>query len=256
MPVWDPARYLQFADNRTRPFLDLIAQIPGDPSTIVDLGCGPGHLTGHLRTRWPAAHILGVDSSTEMITEAIRSNTDALANYDVADVREWTPPQPVDLLISNALLQWVPDQFAVLDRLLTEVNPGGTVAIGVPNNASSATHTTLDDLASSPTYVSHLRHVRRLPSTTPMDYLEFFAERGFVVNTWETTYLHILDGPDPVYGWISGTGARPFVQALPEDLAAQFVTDLKARLRAAYPARPWGTPLPFRRTFAVATAPG
>ena len=252
--MWDPARYLQFADHRTRPFLDLIAQVPGDAETIVDLGCGPGHLTPYLRDRWPNAQVLGIDSSTEMITEAIRSNTDPLANYDIGDAVEWTLSQPVDLIVSNAMLQWVPDQFTVLEKLLTGLNPGGTIAIQVPNNAESATHQSLAALAATEPYRTYLSEVRRLPSTTPNDYLEFFAERGFFVNAWGTTYLHVLHGENPVYKWISGTGARPFVQALPDDLAEKFVADLKARLLAAYPARPWGTPLPFLRTFAVATA--
>ena len=103
MAVWDPARYLQFADDRARPFLDLIAQIPINPATIVDLGCGPGHLTKHLRAQWPDAEILGIDESAAMIGRAIGDNTDPLANFDVADVTEWTPNRTYDLMISNAM---------------------------------------------------------------------------------------------------------------------------------------------------------
>lgn len=253
MPVWDPARYLQFADNRTRPFLDLIAQVPGDAASIIDLGCGPGHLTQYLRERWPDALILGIDSSPEMITEAIRSNTDGSANYDVAEVATWEPPAPADLIVSNAMFQWVPDQFAVIERLLEALTPGGTIAIQVPDNSASPTHQALAELADTEPYAGHLRDVRRLPSTPPMDYLDFFADRGYFANAWSSTYVHVLHGADPVFEWISGTGARPFLQALPDDLADTFTTELKTRLRQAYPARPWGTPLPFKRTFVVAT---
>ncbi|MGW0035361.1 methyltransferase domain-containing protein [Gordonia sp. NPDC003376] len=254
MPVWDPARYLQYADARARPFLDLIAQVPTDPATIVDLGCGPGHLTRHLRARWPDAQILGIDSSAEMIDEALRANADPGANYDIADADDWTPFEPVDLILSNAMFQWVENQFEVIGRLLTHLNPGGTFAVQVPSNADSPTRTLLADLAAAEPYATHLRDVRRLSLIDPIEYLEFFSERGFTVNAWESTYLHVLVGDDPVYEWLSGTGARPFLQALPEDLAKQFADDLKTRLREVFPERPWGTTMPFRRTFAVATA--
>ena len=36
---------LAFADERARPFLDLISRVEGEAGTIADLGCGPGHLT-------------------------------------------------------------------------------------------------------------------------------------------------------------------------------------------------------------------
>ncbi|MFT4126106.1 MAG: methyltransferase domain-containing protein [Gordonia sp. (in: high G+C Gram-positive bacteria)] len=255
MPVWDPARYLQFADHRTRPFLDLIAQIPSDAESIIDLGCGPGHLMGHLRTRWPEAHILGIDSSPEMIQAALRGNNDPQINYDVADIVDWNPPQPVDVIISNAVFQWIPDQFAVLDRVLGFLNPGGTCAVQVPANASAPTHTTLAELAAREPYAEYLRGIAPLPATSPLEYLEFFADRGLHVNAWETTYVHVLDGDHPVFDWISGTGARPYLQALPDDLVEPFSDDLRARFREIFPTRDWGTALPFRRTFAVATLP-
>lgn len=253
MSQWDPARYLQFADARARPFLDLIGQVQIVPHTVIDLGCGPGHLTRHLRALWPDAQILGIDSSAEMIDEAIRDNTDSLANYDIADAADWNPYGPVDLIVSNAMFQWIPDHLAVIERLLGHLNPGGVFALQVPNNSSEATHQTLTELADDPRFADQLADIRRPARLDPDDYLTFFAERSCEPTVWSTTYLHVLQGENPVYDWISGTGARPFVQALDDGLRDEFVDEVKKRLRAAYPARPWGTVLPFRRTFAVAT---
>jgi trans-aconitate 2-methyltransferase len=76
-----------------------------------------------------------------------------------------------------------------------------------------------------------------------------------VVDAWETTYLHVLQGEDPVFRWVSGTGARPTLQALQavdDGLRTRFEEEFKRRLRAAYPTEPWGTVLPFRRVFVVA----
>ena len=83
-------------------------------------------------------------------------------------------------------------------------------------------------------------------------YLKALRAEGCEVDAWETTYLHVLHGEDPVFAWISGTGARPILQSLPDDLRPAFEAEYKARLRAAYPDDGSGVVLPFRRIFAVA----
>lgn len=221
MPTWDPARYLQFADDRARPFFDLLAQVPIAPKSIIDLGCGPGQLTRPMRSIWPEATILGVDSSEAMIDTAIRENSDPHANYDVADLRTWEPPTTADLMVSNAVFQWVPDQFDVIERLLGSLADGGVFAVQVPNNADAPSHLSLLELSRDARFAEHLENARRLPAVEPEAYLEFFAERGYSVNAWSTTYRHILAGPDPVFDWISGTGARPYLDALPDDLRGE-----------------------------------
>lgn len=86
-------------------------------------------------------------------------------------------------------------------------------------------------------------------------YLRALLDLGCRVDAWETTYLHLLQGDDPVFTWVSGTGARPVLQVLPEGLRQEFEDDYKQRLRQAYPAGPHGTVLPFRRVFVVAQVP-
>jgi trans-aconitate 2-methyltransferase len=252
MTTWDPTRYLQFADDRSRPFVDLVARVQTEPSTIVDLGCGPGHLTAVLRARWPEAAIHGVDSSPEMIDKANADNADDRATYELADVATWTTSEPVDLIVSNALFQWVPDQLAVIRRLTDLVAPGGTIALQVPCNYDAPSHRLLHEISSQPPYAVHTQGLHGDRGTHAETYLELFSDLDWAVDAWETTYLHVLPGDDPVFDWISGTGARPILQALPDGLREEFVSTYKAALREAYPARPWGTVLPFSRTFAVA----
>ena len=91
----------------------------------------------------------------------------------------------------------------------------------------------------------------RPSSAEPAEYLADLTALGCAVDVWETTYLHVLTGEDPVFTWISATGARPVLQSLPDDLRETFEADYKERLREAYPERPYGTVLPFRRIFVV-----
>lgn len=255
MTAWDPARYLQFADDRSRPYVDLVARVEGEPRTIVDLGCGPGHLTAVLRARWPAATIHGLDSSAEMIDRAIADNADEQVTYELADVATWTTDEPAELIISNALFQWVPDQLAVIRRLAQRVVPGGSFALQVPRNYDAPSHRLLREISSLPPFGEHTTGLHADRGTTPSAYLELFSELGWTVDLWETTYFHVLPGEDPVFDWVSGTGARPILQALPDGLREDFVEAYKTALRAAYPATSWGTVLPFTRTFAAARRP-
>lgn len=254
MPRWDPTTYLSFADERGRPFVDLVARVPGNPATIVDLGCGPGHLTPVLRARWPAAQITGMDSSSAMIARAeAEAEADPDVCYVVADIETWRPPQPVDLIASNAAFQWVPTQLEVIPALLEHVTRGGTLAFQVPDNFAGPSHTLLAGLGADPRFARHTEDIATARGVSAETYLELFQRPGWSLDVWRTTYLHVLPGDDPVFAWISGTGARSYLQALPDDLRSTFETEYKAALREAYPRRDYGTVLPFDRVFVVAT---
>jgi trans-aconitate 2-methyltransferase len=253
---WDPERYLIYADERGRPYLDLLNRVAAsDPRRVLDLGCGPGNLTALLPQRWPGAEVTGVDSSVQMIDKAHASGIEGV-RFEVGDLRQWRPADPVDVLVSNATLQWVPGHLDLLPELVAMVAPGGWFAFQVPGNHGEPSHVLLHELGSDPRFGEYVDGVARPFSEQPATYLEALTGLGCTVDVWETTYLHLLQGPDPVFRWISGTGARPTLQALPEDLREQFVAEYKQLLRDAYPEGPHGTVLPFRRIFAVARVGG
>jgi trans-aconitate 2-methyltransferase len=255
--VWDPERYLAYADERGRPFVDLLSQVEAsDPTRVVDLGCGPGNLTGLLAARWPRAEVQGLDSSAEMIAAASAGPDADRIDFTVADLRTWRPAGPVDVLISNATLQWVPEHLDLLPRLIAALAPGGWFAFQVPGNFGEPSHTLREELASRAPYAAHTAGVAVPSSHAPAAYLRALTGGGCVAEVWETTYLHVLRGPDPVFRWVSGTGARPTLQALPDDLRPSFEDEFRQALNAAYPPEPDGTVvLPFRRIFAVGQVP-
>ena len=250
--MWDPSTYLQFADERARPFVDLVGQVRADkPAQVVDLGCGPGQLTASLADRWPGATVLGLDSSPEMVERA-SAYTSAGVSFAVQDLRDWRPAELVDVILSNATLQWVPDHRDLLPRLVAALAPGGWLAFQVPGNFAEPSHVLLNRLAEDPRFAEFTADRERPAAFDAATYADDLHRLGCVVNAWETTYLHVLTGPDPVFHWISGTGARPVLQALPVEPREVFVAEYKAALAQAYPPRPYGTLLPFRRVFVVA----
>jgi len=255
--VWDPERYLAYADERGRPFVELLARVGAEePRTVVDLGCGPGNLTGLLAERWPDARVTGVDSSAPMIARA--QALGSTVRFEVGDVRAWVDeaaPGSVDVLVSNATLQWVPGHLDLLSGLFEAVAPGGWLAVQVPGNFGEPSHTIRAELAGEAPYAEHTAGVASPSAHDAATYLAALAHLGATVDAWETTYLHVLQGEDPVFTWVSGTGARPTLQALEAadaDLRAAFEAEFKRRLRAAYPKTGTGVVLPFRRVFVVA----
>jgi trans-aconitate 2-methyltransferase len=262
---WDPERYLRYADERGRPFVELLARVGADrPRTVVDLGCGPGNLTRLLVERWPGARVVGVDSSAEMIARA-RETVDRV-DFEVGDLRTWLSsgtvagarPGDVDVLVCNATLQWVPGHLDLLPDLVHAVAPGGWLALQVPGNFGEPSHTLRDELAAEPPYAADTAGVVTPDAHGSATYLGRLAELGCDVDAWETTYLHVLHGDDPVFTWVSGTGVRPTLQALDAvdpGLRERFEVELKRRLRAAYPDTGHGVVLPFRRVFVVARTP-
>jgi trans-aconitate 2-methyltransferase len=253
--VWDPGEYQRFSDQRGRPFFDLLARVGAtDPGYVVDLGCGPGHLTSALAQRWPGADVVGVDNSPEMIGAALAAAGQRPGlTFALEDVRDWRPPRPVDVLVSNAVLQWVPGHLDLLRCWPDLLSPGGWLAIQLPGNYDQPSHAILLGLVRSPRWRPLLAGVQlNRQAHDPAEYLDLLAPAGCEVDAWETTYLHVLPGDDPVTEWYRGTGLRPVLAALDPGQAEEFVAAYGELARAAYPRTPHGTVLPFRRVFVVA----
>ncbi|MEO6503701.1 MAG: trans-aconitate 2-methyltransferase [Jatrophihabitantaceae bacterium] len=253
---WDPAQYALFSDERSRPFFDLTGQVgASQPESVVDLGCGSGELTATLAQRWPAATVRGLDASAEMIERAAAFAGGRLS-FSLADAADFDAGG-VDVLVSNALLQWVPGHQALLRSWAGQLNAGGWLAFQVPANFGSPSHRLMREVAGSDRWRDRLAGALRHSDAVaePAEYLELLIASGWAVNAWQTSYLHVLSGADPVLDWVRGTGLRPILAALPDDEAAEFSAEYAALLREAYPARPFGTVFPFLRTFVVAHKP-
>lgn len=253
--AWDPALYSAFAQPRLRPALDLIGRIEADaPTNVVDLGCGTGNVTRLLKQRWPGAGVTGIDSSPEML-ETARTGGGGI-EYALADMGAWRPDAPVDVLFSNAALHWLGDHAVLFPRLLSLVAPGGTLAVQMPHNHYAASHALMAEAAAAGPWRDLLAPLAgRFPVAGPAFYYDLLTPLAASLDIWETEYLHVLDGDNPVVAWTMGTALRPLLAALEDrqDWRDGFLADYSTRIGRAYPPQADGkTLLPFRRLFVVA----
>lgn len=254
--TWDPGQYLRYADHRLRPALDLIERIPvAEPRMIYDLGCGTGNVTRLLVDRWPSATVVGMDHSAEMLAKASAGPEPARIRWIEADLRDWQPDAPADLLFSNATLHWVPDHATLFPKLLSWLAPAGCLAVQMPRSWGLPSHLLMRETLADLDFGSPdlRRSLEREPVLEPAAYYDLLAPRSSHLDIWETEYLQALEGPDPVLEWVKGTGLRPVLLDLSEANRNEFLREYASRLRGAYPVASDGRTLyPFRRLFWVA----
>lgn len=248
---WNPSQYGRFAGPRTQPGLDLIARLPDrEVRTVVDLGCGSGELTAALAARYLQATVTGVDSSEAMLERASERYPEL--RWVSGDIATWRPHAPFDVVFSNAALQWVEGHEALFPRLLEAVAPGGTLAVQMPRNFDAPSHVLLREVAAEPRWAGRIA-LRSEPVWPPERYYTLLAPRVAGLELWETEYLHVLEGEDPVLEWVKGTALLPVQAALEGAERDAFVATYRERLRQAYPRRADGKTLfPFRRLFLLA----
>ena len=254
MPSWDPDVYERYKAYRDRPALDLMVQIPaGDYAEIWDLGCGTGEHAALLAARHPSANVHGLDSSPDMLAQARRRA--AKVDWVLSGIEAYAPSVAPNLVFTNAALQWLPDHQILFPSLVASLASGGVFACQMPMAYETEHHRILRETAEEGAWADLTRTARMIRPTPSMaDYYRWLAPLCGEVDLWTTTYLHALEGDDPVVEWMRGTALRPYLDALTDEaLREAFLDAFRVRIAAAFPADADGVTLfPFPRLFMVA----
>ena len=257
---WGANQYLKFSDHRLRPALELLDRVPiQSPHVIYDLGCGSGQVTRIITDRWPSATVYGLDNSQEMLTQAALKP--GKVQWIEADIHTWSPDEPPDLLYSNATLHWVEAHQDLLPRLVSFLQPGGCLAVQMPLSWAAPSHRLMRETLANGDTDGKALGSEELRQAVARDWVEeaavyydLLAACSSSLDIWETEYLQLLEGDDPVLEWVKGTGLRPILTSLGDKERERFLAEYAQCLRAAYPVRASGHTLyPFRRLFIVAT---
>jgi trans-aconitate 2-methyltransferase len=252
---WSAKQYVAFEDERTRPVRDLLAALPPiEAHSVIDLGCGPGNSTEVLAARYPQAKISGIDSSSDMI-EAARRRLPHIS-FAVADLQTWKDAGPFDVILANAVLQWVDSHESLLPRLIERLAPGGALAVQMPDNLDEPAHRLMRETAADGPWAAILAasSAARAPLANAAWYYELLRPLCSKVDLWRTTYYHFLHGgAEAVVEWFKGSGLRPFLEPLNAAERSAFLGRYTAAIAKTYPKVADGSVLlPFPRVFLTA----
>ncbi len=230
--VWNPGQYEKFRDERSQPFfdlMDLVQSVPG--GRVVDLGCGTGELTRTLHQYTGAAETIGVDNSDTMLAKSAPFAGDGL-RFELGAVESWTPDGAVDLLFSNATLQWVNNHDELFPRLFDALAPGGQLAIQMPANNDHPSHATAQWVAAQQPFRTYLDgYVRSWPVMAPEWYAEILDRHGFAEQSIRLqVYGHHLDSREGVVEWVKGTLLTDYEKRMTPGQHAEFLAAYRARL--------------------------
>lgn len=253
--AWSAAQYLKFEDERTRAARDLLAQVPAEltAGTVYDLGCGPGNSTELLVERFPGRGVRGVDNAADML-KAARQRLPGI-DFVECDLAKWMPHEPAALLFANAVFQWLPDHVALLARLMDGLRPGGVLAVQMPDNLSEPSHLSMEESALAGSWRGAFAEgtPRRAPLPSPAAYFDALVPKAARVDVWHTVYNHPMADAAAIVEWVKGTGLRPYLDRVPAEERAGFLTDYESSIAAAYPPMADGRRLlRFPRLFIVA----
>lgn len=229
---WNPQQYERFRDERSQPFfdlLDLVSPVPG--GTAVDLGCGTGELTKLLHRKLQARETVGLDSSETMLAKSAAFAGEGLG-FEQDNITGYFPATPVDILFSNAALQWVEDHEAVFPRLLDCVAPGGQVAIQMPDNDDFVSHAIAKTVGREEPFISAMDgYVRSWPVKPPEWYAILLDRMGFTTQDVSLRiYGHHLESREGVIEWVKGTYLTDYEKRLSPKLYARYLERYRERL--------------------------
>lgn len=238
---WNPAIYNQFKNIRFKPFFDLSDLIADNKDMqAIDLGCGTGEQTAILAEKFPQSRFTGIDSSPEMLEKAKplqheRLHFRQMATEDVLESRAcW------DLIFSNAALQWSDHHRKLFPKLISKLNPGGQLAIQMPDQPGNVLNQILSDLASEEPFSSHLNGWNHYSPVLSLDaYTQLLFDNGLKdLNLFQKVYPIIAEDHDTLFNFISGSALIPYLEKLNEDQQQAFTAEFRRRIEKHFPKLP------------------
>lgn len=247
---WNSDQYLKFKAQRTQPAIDLAKRVAdANPQMVIDIGCGPGNSTSVLKSVFPNAKILGIDTSPDMINKAKKTYPDI--DFIVGDARDIQ--DKYDLIFSNACLQWIPDHKKFIPYLMSRLSAGGTLAVQIPMNGEEPLFRIIRDVVSESDYSFDLSQLIRQWTLNPDEYYEILSGCSSSFQIWETVYYHDLPNCEAMLEWVKGTHIRPYLAQLSEEDGLVFENEILERTMKTYPIMSDGKViLRFRRFFFTA----
>jgi trans-aconitate 2-methyltransferase len=198
-------------------------KLRGD-ETVLDAGCGSGSVTFDLLEQLPNGKVYAVDASAEMVaslekTIAERGERRVTAMH--ASLTDFMLPEPVDVVFSNAVFHWIPDDDALFGCLFRATKAGGRLRAqcgGFGNNRNVLA--SVAAVREQERFAKHLGEFRDSKKYRTPDEAKTALERA----GWRDIRASLFDAPVPFDDhasaalYVKTILLRDHVARLPEDL--------------------------------------
>lgn len=236
MSDWNSKQYLKFQKERTQPAIDLVSRIALDsPTSIIDIGCGPGNSSAVLQNSFLNAKILGVDYSVNMLERARKDHPTIDFRQLDASADDWKLQEKFDIVFSNACIQWIPEHRKLLTKMMGILNNGGKMAIQVPMNYEEPIHKIIGDISSSEKWHNKFCNPRVFYTLTVEEYYDILSEISSDFEIWVTTYCHRMNSHNDIIEWYKSTGLKPYLDVLNDEDKNIFISEVYNELKKQYP---------------------
>ena len=238
---WNPETYNQFKNIRFKPFFDLVDLV--SPEHIidgVDIGCGTGEQTFLLSQKFKNSHLLGIDSSEEMLMDSKKYKNENVA-FSLTTIKEFAESNSTwDLIFSNAALQWEENHEALFPKLISKLNPGGQFAVQMPLQKENVLNILLLQLAKEKPFEAALHgFTRESPVLTLDEYAKIMYENRLVdLHLFIKVYPIIAESETELYNFIAGSALIPYMDRLSLSDQANFKEVFIERIREYFKSFP------------------
>lgn len=250
MSDWNSEQYLKFEKYRTQPSKDLVNRLlKYNPKTILDIGCGPGNSTSVLREVFTKAYIKGIDNSENMVRKAKAEYIDL--DFEIRDIHDID--EKFDLIFSNACIQWVPDHYSLIPKIMESVNENGILAIQIPINHKEPLYRIIDEMVIEPKWNFNHNKISKIDALDYEEYFNILSNCSKEFEIWITKYLHSMTSYESLLDWVKGTSLRPYLEELSSGGRIEFEEELLKRIKEKYTKMDNGEIIQgFKRLFFVA----
>ncbi|MGE5113718.1 MAG: class I SAM-dependent methyltransferase [Acidobacteriaceae bacterium] len=225
---WDATAYDKLSDPQFSWGMKLLAALPlrGD-ETVLDAGCGSGRLTEELLKRLPEGRVVALDLSNNML-ETARERLKWAAErveFRQGDLSDFTLPEPVDGIFSNAAFHWVANHDTMFRCLFRALKPGGWLIaqFGGEGNLAKFKGRTRE-LCNVEPFAKYMRefadgaHYESEAATRRRMEAAGFAE---IEAGRHPEPVHFSD-PESIKTFVSKVNLHRYLAALPDELSEQF----------------------------------
>jgi trans-aconitate 2-methyltransferase len=239
---WDSQDYARHSAAQAEWARELIAKLGlRGAEAVLDIGSGDGKVTAALAARVPAGSVLGLDSSPEMVAQALRAyppDRHPNLRFVLGNALELDFERRFDLAFSNATLHWVRDHLRVLRRVARALKPGGRLLFQMGGRGNArAILGVLEELGRERPWETWLGGLPCPYSFYgPEEYRDWLERAGLRARRVQLLPKQMRQrGAEELAGWVRTTWL-PYTQAVPAERREELVSRIVERYLRDHPA--------------------